>query len=181
MSISKGDMNNEKSLHVAVLAFPFGTHAAPLLSLVRKIAEESPNVTFSFFSTKKSNTTLFSSSNGFLLPNIKHYDVHDGLPERYEPSGHPLEPIFRFIKAIPGNYRSAIDEAVEDTGKKISCFVTDAFYWFGADLADEMNAKWVPVWTAGSHALLTHFYTDLIRDKLGNNKGINILFYTCLL
>ncbi|XP_058728728.1 flavonoid 3-O-glucosyltransferase-like [Vicia villosa] len=170
MSISKGNMNLEKSLHVAVLAFPFGTHAAPLLSLVRKIAEESPNVTFSFFSTKKSNATLFSTSYEFLPPNIKHYDVHDGLPEGYVPSGHPLEPIFRFIKAMPENYRSAVDEAVEETGKKISCFVTDAFYWFGADLADEMNAKWVPVWTAGPHALLTHFYTDLIRDKLGNNK-----------
>jgi hypothetical protein len=38
--------------------------------------------------------------------NLKHYNVHDGLPENYVPSGHPLEPISHFIKAMPENYKS---------------------------------------------------------------------------
>ncbi|CAJ2649723.1 unnamed protein product [Trifolium pratense] len=169
MSSLKGEINVDKLLHVAVLAFPFGTHAAPLLSLVKRIAREAPKVTFSFFSTTKSNATLFSSSNEF-LPNLKHYNVHDGLPQNYVPSGHPLEPIFLFIKAMPENYKCVMDEAVAETGKNITCLVTDAFYWFSADLADEMHAKWVPLWTAGPHSLLAHVYTDLIREKIGSKK-----------
>ncbi|XP_004507822.1 flavonoid 3-O-glucosyltransferase [Cicer arietinum] len=156
------DETNVEKLHVAILAFPFGTHASPLLSLVRKIAGEVPKVTFSFFTTTASNATLFSPNND-CLPNIKHYNVDDGLPEGYVPSGHPLEPIFLFIKAMPENFKSVMDEAVAETGKDITCLVTDAFYWFAADLAQQINAKWVPLWTAGPHALLTHIYTDLLR------------------
>lgn len=169
MSSFKNEMNGNNLLHVAVLAFPFGTHAAPLLSLVKRIATEAPKVTFSFFSTTTTNDTLFSRSNEF-LPNIKHYNVHDGLPEGYVPSGNPREPIFLFIKTMQENFKHVIDEAVAETGKNITCLITDAFFWFGADLAEEMHAKWVPLWTAGPHSLLTHVYTDLIREKTGSKE-----------
>jgi hypothetical protein len=176
MSRDKGESVNVERLHVAVLAFPFGTHAGPLLSLARRIAAEAHKVTFSFLCTNKTNAALFSGSNDYdeFLPNIKHYDVHDGLPEGYVPSGHPLEPIFIFIKAMPENYKSVMDKAVAETGKNITCLVTDAFYWFGADLAKEMHAKWVPLWTAGPHSLLTHVFTDLIREKIGSKEGTKI-------
>ncbi|CAI8611233.1 unnamed protein product [Vicia faba] len=136
-----GRIDDNIDKHVAILAFPFGTHAPPLVSLVRRIAAESPTVTFSFFSTEKSNAGLFFGT-----------------------------AIQLFIQAMPENFKNAIDVAVTETGKNITCLVTDAFYWFGADLAEEMNAKWVPLWTAGAHSLLTHVFTDLIREKLGDNR-----------
>ncbi|PNX86863.1 anthocyanidin 3-O-glucosyltransferase 2-like protein [Trifolium pratense] len=159
-------INGEKQ-HVAVLAFPFGTHAAPLLSLVRRIAAEAPNVQFAFFSTSQANAKLFpgSSNHDEFLPNIKHYNIQDGLPENHVPSGNPLEPIILFINAMQINYKNVMDAVAAATGKNFTCLVTDAFFWFGADLAEEMNAKWVPLWTAGPHSLLTHVYTDLIRDN----------------
>lgn len=180
MSAQRGKENhNNTEKHVAVLAFPFGTHAPPLLSLVRRIAAEAPMVTFSFFSTKKSNAALFSDAgnNGTgnhdeFLDNITYYDVQDGLPEGFVPSGSPVEGIHFFIQAMPENFKNAIDLAVTDTGKNITCLVTDAFYWFGADFAEKMHAKWIPLWTAGAHSLLIHVFTDLIRKNLAENKGI---------
>lgn len=160
--------------HVAVLAFPFGTHAPPLLSLVRKIAAEAPEATFSFFSTSRSNASVFSSLKEEELHNIKAYNVPDGLPEGYVPSGHPLEPIFLFIKAMQQNYRLTMDEAVANTGKKITCLVTDAMYWFGAGFAEEMQVKWIPLWTAGPHSVLIHILTDHIREKIGTKDGKKI-------
>ncbi|RDY12537.1 Flavonoid 3-O-glucosyltransferase, partial [Mucuna pruriens] len=153
--------------HVAVLAFPYGTHAAPLLNLVRRTAAEAPEVAFSFFSTKRSNASVFAGLNEEQLLNIKPYDVEDGLPEDYVPSGNPQDPIGYFIKALPGNYKTGINEAVAKTGRNITCLVTDAFYWFCADLAEELHAKWVPLWTAGPHPLLAHISVHLIREKLG--------------
>ncbi|XP_058728726.1 flavonoid 3-O-glucosyltransferase-like [Vicia villosa] len=178
MSAQKGKANhNNAEKHVAVLAFPFGTHAPPLLSLVRRIAAEAPMVTFSFFSTKKSNAALFSGAgnNGAgnhdeFLDNITYYDVNDGLPEGFVPSGSPVEGIHFFIQAMPENFKNAMDLAVTDTGKSITCLVTDAFYWFGADIAEKMHAKWIPLWTAGAHSLLIHVFTDLIRENLADNK-----------
>ncbi|XP_061349889.1 flavonoid 3-O-glucosyltransferase-like [Gastrolobium bilobum] len=157
--------------HVAVMAWPFGTHAGPLLNLIQRIAAEAPEVTFSFFSTSKSNASIFSWLNDQERRNIKPYNVYDGLPEGYVPSGYPLEPSNLFIKAMPGNFRCAIDEAVAETGKKITCLVSDAFYWFGADMAEEMHCKWVPLWTAGPHSALAHVFTNLIREKIGINQA----------
>jgi anthocyanidin 3-O-glucosyltransferase len=169
-----GMVDNGEKQHVAVLAFPFGTHAAPILSLVRRIAAEAPKVTFSFFSTSNANAKLFSGSSDHhdeFLPNIKHYNIKDGLPENYVPSGNQVEPIIHFINGMQINYKNVMDEVVAETGKEITCLVTDAFYWFGADLAEEIHAKWVPLWTAGPHSLLTHVYTDLIRENFSTKEG----------
>ncbi|CAK8564213.1 unnamed protein product [Lathyrus sativus] len=174
MAAPKGGRHgNNVEKHVAVLAFPFGTHAPPLLSFVRRVAGESPGVTFSFFSTEKSNKSLFSGTGNQdeFLPNITYYNIHDGLPEGFVQSGSPAEAIHLFIQAMPENFKNAIDVAVTETGKNITCFITDAFFWFGADFAEKMHAKWIPLWTAGAHSLLTHVFTDLIREKLGDYKG----------
>nr|KYP57431.1 Flavonoid 3-O-glucosyltransferase [Cajanus cajan] len=165
--------------HVAVLAFPYGTHAAPLLNLVRRTAADAPEVIFSFFSTKKSNASVFAGLDEEQLFNIRPYDVHDGLPDNYVPS-NALEPIGMFVKAMPGNYKTAIDEAVKNTGRNVTCLLTDAFFWFCADLAHDLHAKWVPLWTAGPHSILAHVSTDLIRETLGpdgvrENREIDFL------
>ncbi|KAF7844565.1 flavonoid 3-O-glucosyltransferase-like [Senna tora] len=167
-SNNNASSSSSSSLHVAVLAFPFGTHAGPLLSLVEKIADSAPNVTFSFFSTARSIDKVFSNKR---IPNVRPRIVHDGLPKGFRPSS-PMEPINLFLKETPENYRRAMEEAVEEeNGKKITCLVSDAFYWFCADMAEEMQAKWIPVWTSGPHSLLAHLSTDILRWRLSWNGG----------
>ncbi|ESW26786.1 hypothetical protein PHAVU_003G148300 [Phaseolus vulgaris] len=166
--------------HVAVLAFPYGTHAAPLLNLVRRAAAEAPDVTFSFLSTKASNASVFAGLNEEQLHNIRPYDIEDGLPDDFVPSGNPQDPVAYFVKAMPANYRTAMEEAVAKTGRQITCLVSDAFFWFCADMAEEIHAKWVPLWTAGPHPLLAHISSQQIKEKLGpdgvqENKEIDFL------
>ena len=91
--------------HVAVLAFSFGSHALSLLTLVRKLAKAAPNVHFSFLNTQKSNHSLFSTAKpDEILPNIKAYDVADGVPAGHVLSPNPIEAVELFIKYCPKFY-----------------------------------------------------------------------------
>ncbi|KAJ6693320.1 hypothetical protein OIU85_004121 [Salix viminalis] len=126
------------SNHVAVFAFPFGTHAAPLLAVVRRLAASSPSTHFSFFSTQQSNSSIFSvykQNMDFMQSNIKAYDVSDGVPEGHVFSGNPLERIELFMKFSSWRRRSRV--------------------------------VWLPFWTAGPNSLAAHVYTDLIRETFG--------------
>ncbi|CAI9098564.1 OLC1v1035234C1 [Oldenlandia corymbosa var. corymbosa] len=159
------------SCHIAVLVFPFGSHATPMLNLVKGIAASAPeNVKFSFFSTAESSKSIFPGSAAKCdgdFSNIKAYDVWDGVPEHHVFSGNAIfARIGMFLDATPGNFDKAMKEAEEDTGLKLSCLLTDAFLWFSADLAEKHGVPWVPFWTAGSCSLSAHLYTDEIR-KLG--------------
>ncbi|KAJ7979495.1 UDP-glycosyltransferase [Quillaja saponaria] len=168
--------------HVAVFAFPFGTHVIPLLRMVQRIAAAAPEVIFSFFSTAQSNESVFSRQieNNLGFKNIRPYNVFDGLPEGYVPSGNHTEPVALFLKAMPENFKSAMEIAVAESGRKISSFLTDAFYWFAAEMAEEMHVKWVPLWTAAPHSLLVHVDTDIIREKISSvgapkNRSLNFI------
>ncbi|KAL6292682.1 hypothetical protein ACE6H2_000824 [Prunus campanulata] len=165
VGISKPQTN-----HVAVLAFPFGSHAGPLLSLVLRLAAAAPQVAFSFLTTSKANAALFSKS-PLSLHNVKAYNVPDGLPEDFVPSGNPEVAIGFFLKAAPGNFMRSLKDAEVATGLRVGCFVSDAFFWFAGDMAEEMKVPWVPVWTGGPRSLLVHVDTDLIRQKLGTSGG----------
>ncbi|XP_047331867.1 anthocyanidin 3-O-glucosyltransferase 7-like [Impatiens glandulifera] len=158
----------DTELHVAVLAFPFGIHAAPLLAFVRRLAEAAPNVTFSFHSTATSNARLFSSE-----PNnrIKSFDVSDGVPKDYVFSGGKQECMNMFFSAAYTSFSEAITAAEKEIGIKVSCLITDAFLGFSADLAAETGVPWVPYWTSAACALSTHFRTDLIRERIGKEVG----------
>lgn len=159
--------------HVAVVAFPFGTHAGPLLAIVRRLAAASPETSFSFFNTSQSNNTIFSTSTN--QPNIKAYDVWDGIPEGYTFSGKLEEPIELFMKAAPHSLRHSIHMAVTDTGNQVTCLLTDAFFWFAAEMAQELGVPWVSFWVSGPCPLLAHHYTDLIRHHISitrDNKGV---------
>ncbi|KAI9192594.1 hypothetical protein LWI28_025245 [Acer negundo] len=149
--------------HIAVFAFPFATHAVPLLSLVRKLSESAPDVNFSFFNTAQSNQSLFTKGNGF--ERIEPRSVNNGLPEGFIIGRNPHEPVEYFLKATPGNYRSAVAES----GLTFDGLITDAFYWFAKEMAEEMRVPWVPYFTAGPRALLAHVDTDNIRARIGIN------------
>ncbi|KAK7265295.1 hypothetical protein RJT34_32913 [Clitoria ternatea] len=172
-------VNEHKHQHVVILAFPYGSHAAPLLNLVRRIAADAPEVIFSFFNTKQSNESTFAGLDQEQLLNITPYEVDDGLPENYVPT-NPLEGVTYFLNVMPANYKIVMEEVVAKTGRQITCLVTDAFYWFAADMAEELHAKWVPLWTAGPHSVLAHMATDLVREKITTdevheNKAIDFI------
>ncbi|KAH1037998.1 hypothetical protein J1N35_039741 [Gossypium stocksii] len=154
------------SKHIAVLAFPFGTHAVPLLNIIRQLSDACPDTMFSFLSTQQSNNSTFPKN----LDKIKPFNVWDGLPEGYSFRGNPHEPVDYFLKAVPGSFIKAIDAVASETGKPIDCLITDAFYAFGADIADELNIPWVAVWMAGPRALFLHLQTDVIRQHVGINS-----------
>ncbi|KAL0340003.1 UNVERIFIED_CONTAM: Anthocyanidin 3-O-glucosyltransferase [Sesamum radiatum] len=157
-------------LHIGVLAFPFGTHAA----LVRRLSASVPNTRFSFFSSTVSNSTLFNERISDSYDNIQPYNVRDGTPEGF--SGSHFEAVDLFLDAASGNFEKAIGEAEEETGMKICCLISDAFLWFGGDLAAKRGIPWVPFWTAASCSLSVHVYTDEILKAVGST-GKSVLLY----
>ncbi|KAG2699298.1 hypothetical protein I3843_07G185700 [Carya illinoinensis] len=163
-----GNRNTEvEKKHVAVLAFPFGSHAAPLFNLVRGIAAAAPGVRFSFFSTAASNRSIFSDTTN-QMNNIKPYGVPDGNTVLTKNLDERLE---LFLKATPGNFRSVMEVAMSETGRKISCIISDAFLAFAGKMAEDMDVPWVPFWTAGPRSLLVHIETEAIRQILGANDS----------
>ncbi|KAI5348786.1 hypothetical protein L3X38_001673 [Prunus dulcis] len=156
--------------HVSVLAFPFGSHAGPLHSLVLRLATAAPQVAFSFLTTSKVNAALFFKSS-LSLHNVKAYNVHDGLPENFVSSGNPEMAVGFFLKAAHTNFMGSLRDAEAETGLRVGCLVSDAFFWFVGDMAEEMKVPWVPVWTGGPRSLLVHVETDLIRQRLGTSGG----------
>lgn len=152
---------------VAVLNFPFASHPSSLLKFIRTISAVSPDVKFTFFSTLKINSSLFSGSNTKGLDNIKPYNIPDGLPEGYVPRpGPPLEQIGFFLKKAPQTFEMALKEVEAETGHKFGCLISDAFLWFSGDIAEKLRVPWVTTWS-GPRPLLVHLETDLIREKVG--------------
>ncbi|XVE93593.1 hypothetical protein REPUB_Repub01dG0207900 [Reevesia pubescens] len=157
----------KEDYHVAVLAFPFGSHDLTILSLTCRLACAAPYVQFSFLSTAKSNDSMFSTFKLDVPNNIRAYNVEDGVPMNHVFSGNPLE---LFFKATPGNFIKGLEIAVLETGRKVSCLITDMFLTFAADLAKDMQASWIPLCVSVPHNLSAHVYTDLIR-RLFNHGG----------
>ncbi|KAL7193750.1 hypothetical protein ACSBR2_025384 [Camellia fascicularis] len=122
--------DSQQHLHIGVLAFPFGTHAAPLLTLVRRLAAAEPTLKFSFLSTAKSNRQTFSGAKANQFDNIKVYDVWDGVAEGDEFGGNVHVAAGLFMKATPENFKRGMEAAAAESGVKISCLLTDAFLWF---------------------------------------------------
>ncbi|XP_073276956.1 anthocyanidin 3-O-glucosyltransferase-like [Primulina huaijiensis] len=156
--------------HIGVLAFPFGTHATPLLSLVQQLANSTTGIQFSFFNSSSSNETIFSTYVLETFDNIRPHEVWDGKPDGQAFSGTHLEKVQLFLNVSPMNYEKAIEEAETETGLKICCLLTDAFLWFGCDLAEKRGVPWVAFWTSASCSLSIHLHTDLIQDAV-EHKG----------
>ncbi|XP_023900745.1 anthocyanidin 3-O-glucosyltransferase 7 [Quercus suber] len=169
-------METSPHKHVAVLAFPFGSHPLSLLTLARKLANVAPSVHFSFLNTQKSNHSLFSTAKPDMMisPNIKAYDVADGVPEGHVLSQNPIEAVELFIKASPENFKRGLEVAVSETGKKISCLISDGFLTFAVELADDLHVPWIPVWAPLPGSLSAHLYKDHIREHFVNKSGAEL-------
>ncbi|KAK9732467.1 hypothetical protein RND81_04G002400 [Saponaria officinalis] len=157
-------MNKNKSLHVAVFPFPFGTHATPLLNITKKLASFAPDVVFSFFNIPQSNAKI---SHDDKLPNLNMYQVWDGVPEGYVFKGKPQEDIELFMVAAPDTLRDALAEAEVETGRTVSCILGDAFLCFVEEMALQKQVPWVTTYMSEEHSLLAHMCTDLIRETIG--------------
>ncbi|XP_022762393.1 anthocyanidin 3-O-glucosyltransferase 7-like [Durio zibethinus] len=165
---------NLKEQHVAVLAFPFGSHDLTILSLTCRLACAAPNVQFSFLSTAKSNDSMFSTFKLDVPNNIRAYNMEDGVPMNHVFSGNPVERLDLFLMAAPGNFKNGLDVAVLETGRNVSCLVTDMFLTFAADIANDMQVPWIPLCVSIPHNLSAHIYTDLIRrlfDHVGGDEN----------
>ncbi|KAF5458999.1 hypothetical protein F2P56_022991 [Juglans regia] len=160
-----------KNPHVAVLAFPLGSHPWSLLSLASRLASAAPDVRFSFLNTAKSNQKLSATSGAHLPHNLKLYDVADGVPEGHVPK-NPPEELELFLEAAPERFRKGMDMAVAEAGQqKITCIINDAFLVFGYDMAADMHAKWVPLFVAAPYDLSAHFYSALIHETYAKACG----------
>ncbi|KAJ6671523.1 GLYCOSYLTRANSFERASE [Salix viminalis] len=156
-------------MHVAVLAFPFGSHALSLLDLVVNLARVAQETRFSFLNTEKSNSSIFLAARTTLPDSIKAYNVADGVPLNHVFSGNPIERVELFIKETPENFKMAMDMAEAETGQKISCLMTDAFLSFAGSIAENLSIPWIPVWGPVPHSLSAHIYTDMIRQRYANS------------
>ncbi|CAM8999032.1 unnamed protein product [Rhodiola kirilowii] len=147
--------------HVAVLAFPYGTHAAPLIVIIRHLAHLSPDTHFSFLSTAASNASLFSVKNP---ANLTRRDVQEPPAD----GRHHFIVMTAFLSTAGEMFRKEVAEVEVEVGRRVTCLVTDAFFGFGAEMAAEMGVSWMAFWAGGPASLSAHFHTELIREKVGS-------------
>lgn len=164
--------------HVAVVAFPFSSHAAVLLSIARALAAAAApsGATLSFLSTASSLAQLrkaSSASAGHGLPgNLRFVEVPDGAPAAEETVPVPRQMQLFMEAAEAGGVKAWLEAArAAAGGARVTCVVGDAFVWPAADAAASAGAPWVPVWTAASCALLAHIRTDSLREDVGDQAA----------
>ena len=159
--------------HIAVVAFPFSSHAAVLLSFARSLAAAAPAGTALSFLTTADNAAQLRKS-GALPGNLRFVEVADGMPPPSSSGETPMLPPPRRMElfmaaAEAGGVRDGLEAARASAGgARVSCVVGDAFVWMAAEAAAAAGAPWVPVWTAASCALLAHLRTDALRQDFGD-------------
>nr|A0A2Z5CVA1.1 RecName: Full=Myricetin 3-O-rhamnosyltransferase UGT77B2; AltName: Full=UDP-glucosyltransferase 1; Short=CcUGT1 [Crocosmia x crocosmiiflora]AXB26715.1 myricetin-3O-rhamnosyltransferase [Crocosmia x crocosmiiflora] len=161
-------MDSASRQHVALIAFPFASHPGNLFAFARALAAAAPDITFSFLTTTFAAATLPPAPPA---ANLRLCHVADGVPEGGLPPGTTIHGrIGMFLRATPGNFRDGVRAAEEEVGVKVSCVVSDAFLWMTADVAEEIGAQWLPLWTCAPAALLAHVSTDQLRERFGVEK-----------
>lgn len=173
--------------HVAVVAFPFSSHAAVMLAFARALAAAAApaGATLSFLSTASSIAHLRRAAASSELPeNLRFVEVPDGAapplpPPQAEGPAVPVPvPVPRQMEmfmaaAEDGGVEAGLEEArAAAGGVRVSCVVGDAFVWPAAKAAAAAGAPWVPMWTAASCALLAHLRTDALRDDVGDQGAL---------
>nr|ABF72122.1 UDP-glucose flavonoid-3-O-glucosyltransferase [Zea mays] len=176
--MAPADAESSPPPHVAVVAFPFSSHAAVLLSIARALAAAAApsGATLSFLSTASSLAQLrkaSSASAGHGLPgNLRFVEVPDGAPAAEETVPVPRQMQLFMEAAEAGGVKAWLEAArAAAGGARVTCVVGDAFVWPAADAAASAGAPWVPVWTAASCALLAHIRTDALREDVGDQAA----------
>ncbi|XP_043694595.1 anthocyanidin 3-O-glucosyltransferase UFGT-like [Telopea speciosissima] len=158
--------NSNNAPHIASLSFPFASHPMPLFMLACRLLIAAPDVMFSFFGTATSNGQIFKNINK-CLENLKAYDVDDGIPKNNVFTSTIQEQMELFMAVTPWNFKKGIEVAMLERRRKITCLMSDAFYWFCGDIAVEIGIPWIAASLAGDCSLTTHVYTNLIHSTIG--------------
>jgi len=149
--------------HVAVFAFPYGTHSLPLLNLVLKLAQASPNCLFSFICTEKSISSHFPQP--YIPDNIKPFVISDGIHAGHAAlANHPIEKVNLFLLTGPQNLHQGIKMAQASTNKRVTCIIADAFLPYSSHVAQNLNVPWIAFWPPMSCSLSIYFYIDSIVE-----------------
>ncbi|MED6157012.1 hypothetical protein PIB30_019497 [Stylosanthes scabra] len=163
---------NKKMGHVAVFAFPFGSHPLPLFNLVLKLSHSAPNLSFSFISTQESNKALISKSKSPHNNNIMFYNISNGISEDHVlASDHPLEKLNLFLQAAPHNLQNGIDMAVQQTNLRVTCIIADAFVLPSFHVAQNLAVPWFPFWPPFSCSLSAFINIDIIRQHYHSSSN----------
>ncbi|CAD6217248.1 unnamed protein product [Miscanthus lutarioriparius] len=152
------------SSHVAVVAFPFASHAPKLLMVARALATAAPTATFSFISTADSLARLGIAA---VPGNLRFVEVPAAGGD--DQGTMPWRRMELFVEAAEaGGLRQALEMArAAAGGAMVSCVVGDAFM----SMAAEAGVPWVAVWTGGPCALLAHLIGDAIREDIGDQAA----------
>ncbi|CAN6251201.1 unnamed protein product [Urochloa humidicola] len=159
--------------HVAVVAFPFSSHAAVLLAFARALAAAAVPVgaTISFLSTASSIAHLRAFAAGGELPvNLRFVEVTDGAAVAESRAAVPFpRQMELFMAAAESGGLEAARAAAG--GARVTCVVSDAFVWPAAEAAATAGAPWVPLWIAAACALLAHLRTDALRADVDDQAA----------
>ncbi|CAL5046511.1 unnamed protein product [Urochloa decumbens] len=162
--------------HVAVVAFPFSSHAAVMLAFARALAAAAAahaGATISFLSTASSIAHLRKAAAVQLPANLRFVEITDGASASAAdavPVPRQME-LFMAAAEAGGVKAGLLAARAASGGARVSCVVGDAFVWPAAEAAAAAGVPWVPVWTAASCALLAHLRTDALRADVGDQAA----------
>ncbi|KAF8664169.1 hypothetical protein HU200_054917 [Digitaria exilis] len=162
----------ESPPHVAVVAFPFGSHVPHLFAVARALASAAPSATFSFLSTAASLARLPSAA---VVPaNLRFVEMPSGRGCEGDEEKAPLwRRIEMFVDAAEaGGLRQALETArVAVGGATVTCVVGDALM----SMAAEAGVPWVAVWTSSPCLLLAYLSGDALREDIGDHGACDEL------
>nr|QGH83701.1 UDP-glucose:flavonoid 3-O-glucosyltransferase [Muscari armeniacum] len=145
--------------HIAVVAFPMGSHVHTLFTIAKALALAAPAATVSFITSASSVASPPPSpiANLRLVPALE-----------VSSAGTPGEQLSKFVRAMPGNLRAGLEEAVSrEDGLRVSCIVSDGMMPELGEVAREMGAVWVVDGCAPVMAVsLLHAYE--LREAFGS-------------
>ncbi|TKW04076.1 hypothetical protein SEVIR_7G086100v4 [Setaria viridis] len=160
------------SPHVAVVAFPFSSHAPKLLAVARALATAAPSATFSFLSTAGSLERLRGA--GAAVPgNLRLVEVPTGGGDDDDEDTPAWRRMELFVEAAEaGGLKQSLEAAARaaapaGAAATVTCVVGDAFM----SMAAEAGVPWVAVWTGGPCALLAHLLGDALREDIGDHAA----------
>lgn len=84
--------------------------------------------------------------------------------------GKQLKVMELFLEGAEERFKKGMETAASEMGEEIGCLISDAFYWFVGEMAEEMKVGWVALWTSGPRPLLVHLCMDLIRKHIDINS-----------
>ncbi|CAN6227914.1 unnamed protein product [Urochloa humidicola] len=155
--------------HVAVVAFPFSSHAPKLLAVARALATAAPSATISFLSTAASLNNLRGAA-APVPANLHFVEVPTGVADDGDtPAWRRIELFLDAAEA--GGLKWSLEDAARAAATAVNCVVGDAFMSMAADA----GVPWIAVWTGSPCALLAHIRGDELRKCAGDHRGDELL------